>query len=196
MSQIYDLKEEFHMKKNEILVKIKEYIPNIDDYTLALLARPLKENKEYILVDETTKDLDGEGEDHRELYIKDTKDHIIIHLITFMLMFNLAENDIIMVSKYSENYHDDYKDTETYHYSDPKMAIRKFVSLIADLSYDMPGLRKIDAEYLPTVTAKFRNGYSEIDIDVVTLDIDDTDEYDLDSTFKVHDDEDEDECDE
>lgn len=176
------------MKKNEILVKIKEYIPNIDDYTLALLSRPLKENVEYVFVDETTKASDGE--DHRGVFIKDGNDKIVIELFTFMLMFNLAENDIIMVSKYSENYHDDYKDTETYHYSDPKMAIRKFVSLIADLSYDMPGLREIDSEYLPTVTAKFRNGYSEIDIDVVSLDIDDADEYDLDSTFKVLDDED------
>lgn len=173
------------MKKDEILVKIKEYIPNIDDYTLTLLSRPLKENKEYILVDET-KDLDGE--DHREVFIKDGNDKIVIELIIFMLMFNLVENDIIMVSKYSENYHEDYKDTETYHYRDPKMAIRKFVSLIADSSYDMPGLRKIDAEYLPTVTAKFRNGYSEIDIDVVTLDIDDADEYDLDLAFEVYDD--------
>lgn len=173
------------MKKNEILLKIKEYIPNIDDYTLTLLSRSLKENKEYILVDETTKDLDGEGEDHREVYIKDGKDKIVINLITFMLMFSLKENDIIMVSKYSENYHEDYNDTETYYYRDQKMAIRKFVSLIADSSYDMPGLRKVDAQYLPTVTAKFRNGYSEIDIDVISLDIDDVEECDLDSAFEV-----------
>lgn len=168
------------MDKKKVSEKIRELIPNIDDYSFNLLLSILEDNGKFKYVEDEYLTIDNDVA--YDIYVLTNKGRTVLDLSLVKSMFELKQNEIIVLHKSVQDYHDienDYNDA--YYYRDAKMAIRKLVDLIVDARTEFSGVQCSAKDLsLPNIRLSFgSSGCVMLGVTVELLDSEDSVEYEI-----------------